>query len=101
MDTNSKLTHESTHASLLPRNFKWCHRTITEVNKQYKEFLTQEYDGEIVDVVRVSNNNNIGEHAKFNQTLGLECNQFDTLCPTPPLLTSLNANRISSNNTKN
>ena len=88
MESNKKARRKKTDTSLLPRNFKQHRRTITEVNEQYKEFLTQEYDGQIVNIVRANNNivrannnNNINEHKKLNQTLGLECNRFDTLLP--------------------
>ena len=81
MESNKKARRKKTNTSLLPRNFKWCLRTITEVNEQCKEFLTQEYDGQIVNIVRANNNNNFDKHKKFNRTLGLECNQFDTLLP--------------------
>ena len=74
MESNKKARCKKTNTSLLPRNFEQRHRTITEVNKQYKEFLTQEYDGQIVNIVRANNYNNIDEHKKFNRTLGLECN---------------------------
>ena len=74
MESNKKARLKKTNTSLLPRNFKRCHRTITEVNEQYKEFLTQEYDGQIVNIVRANNNNNVNEHKNFNRTLGLECN---------------------------
>ena len=81
MESNKKARYKKTDTSLLPRNFEWCRRTITEVNEQYKEFLTQEYDGQIVNIVRANNNNSIDEQKKFNRTLGLECNRFDTLLP--------------------
>ena len=74
MESNKKARRKKTDTSLPPRNFKRRRRTITEVNEQYKEFLTQEYDGQIVNIVRANNYNNINKHQKFNRTLGLECN---------------------------
>ena len=83
MELNTKVKCKKTDASLPLRTFQRCQRTITEVNEQYKEFLTQEYDGQNVNLITVNdNNNNIDKHKK-PQILGLECNQNDSLLPAP------------------
>ena len=54
------------------------------MNEQYKEFLTQEYDGQNVNPITANDNNNIDKHKK-PQILGLECNQNDSLPPAPSM----------------
>ena len=41
MELNKKLRRKNTNTSLPLRNVERRHRNITEVNKKYKEFLTQ------------------------------------------------------------
>ena len=84
MDSNKKLRQQNKDTSLLP-TFEQCRKTITEVNKQYKEFLSQNYsstrntsEGQLIDIKRVSHNNDIHEKP------GLECNHYDA-CLTPSM----------------
>ena len=88
MDTNSKLTQQSTHASL-PETTKWCRKHLISrnrvkiQNKFYNELLKRthspEYipeEGEIVKIFKIP---------KIIEKPGLECNHSDTT-PTQPKL---------------
>ena len=96
MENNSKLTHESTHASL-PEKMKWCPKIYTSrskvklQNKFYNELLKinkpPKYvpeEGEIVEIFKIPKN--IEKH-------GLECNHSDTPL-TPPKLDHLQSELV-------